>query len=511
VEKYTLLYSNHLIEIVENIEYKVKKTLKDIYNYFYLIYNNGTTYYINYNYIENFKKNYSFCLNYSTLLNKSNDNESQEIFNNISEIINIIYENCSNNNSDIIDFSFDIKVNFILEKQNNCTDILKELNYISYYNETIDFLYCYKNNFYNYSIFYFNKFIDIYYNDLYDILNKIIHEIRINYMDEYFLSNYLEENFQIEGYHEIESEKISYYLQDIEDNINYLNVLKKDNIYDFIFNLLISNFNSSYYNLLNNFIVNELVDNLTILINKKIELQLDYILKKIKDEYNYYLLILNKTNTIGISSKIAFISLYKKFNDILNETFSYFIEDIYFYFDLFFKENKRNFRNNFINYYIKNKNQYNININELSNYINELIIDKKFNITLDLISNELIYNLLFDKIKNNLNISVISKKDILFTEIKKMQINIEKVLNNKETKYLPNNMLVINDLLTNFTEIVNNQNNRFILKISNKTFNLLYDFINYDLEPPLIIIKDTYNKIEEILLNKLLKKNRIIS
>ena len=67
-------------------------------------------------------------------------------------------------------------------------------------------------------------------------------------------------------------------------------------------------------------------------------------------------------------------------------------------------------------------------------------------------------------------------------------------------------MLVINDLLTNFTEIVNKQNNRFILKISNKTFNLLYDFFNYDLEPPLILIRDAYNKIEEILLNKLLKK-----
>ena len=505
VENYTLLFSNHLIEIVENIEYNVKKNLEDIYNYFYLIYNNETTYYINYNFIENFKKNYTFCLNYSTLLNKSNDNENQEIFNNISEIINIIYENCSNNNSDIIIFSFDMKVNFILEKKNNCTNILKELKYISYYNETVDFLNCYKNNFYNYSIIYFNKFIDIYYNDLYDILNKIIHEITINYIDEYFLSSYLEENFQIE-YHEIESEKILYYLQDIEDNVNYLNVLKKDNINDFIFNLLISNFNSSYYNLLNNFIVNELVDNLTILINKKIELQLDYILKKIKDEYNYYLLILNKVDTIGISSKIAFINLYKKFNDALNETLSYFIEDIYFYLDIIYKENKKNFRNSFINYYIKNKNKYDININDLSNFINELIIDKKFNKTLDSISNELIYNLLFDKIKNNLKNSVILKKDILFTEIKKMQINIEKILNNKETKYLPNNMQVINDLLTNFTEIVNKQNNRFILKISNKTFNLLYDFINFDLEPPLLLIKDTYNKIEEILLNKLLKK-----
>ena len=506
VENYTLLYSNHLIEIVENIEYNVKKNLEDIYNYFYLIYNNGTTYYINDNFIENFKKNYTFCLNYSTLLNKSNDNENKEIFNNISEIINIIYENCSNNNSDTIIFSFDIKVNFILEKKNNCTDILKDFNYISYYNETIDFLNCYKNNFYNYSIIYFNKFFDIYYNDLYYILNKIIHEIRIHYIDEYFLSNYLEENFQIEVYQEMESEKISYYLQDIEDNINYLNVLKKDNIYNFIFNLLISNFNSSYYNLLNNFIVNELVDNLTILINKKIELQLDYILKKIKDEYNYYLLILNKTDAIGISSKIAFINLYKKFNDALNETLSYFIEDIYFYLDIIYKENKKNFRNSFINYYINNKNKYDIDINELSNFINELIIDKKFNKTLDSILNELIYNLLFDKIKNNLKNSVILKKDILFTEIKEMQIGIEKILNNKETKYLPNNMLVINNLLTNFTEIVNKQNNRFILKISNKTFNLLYDFINYDLEPPLILIKDTYNKIEEILLNKLLKK-----
>ena len=62
----------------------------------------------------------------------------------------------------------------------------------------------------------------------------------------------------------------------------------------------------------------------------------------------YYLIILNTTDELGYSSKMALINLYEKINIKLNETMFYLFEDdINFYLDLFFRENKKMFRNYF--------------------------------------------------------------------------------------------------------------------------------------------------------------------
>ena len=95
------------------------------------------------------------------------------------------------------------------------------------------------------------------------------------------------------------------------------------------------------------------------------------------------------------------------------------------------------------------------------------------------------------KLKNYLN------------EINAFQYNIEYILINIETKDLPYDMVIINELINNFTEILNSQNNQFLFRISNKAFNFTYNFIHDDLEPPLILIKNNYNKIEETILNDL--------
>ena len=61
------------------------------------------------------------------------------------------------------------------------------------------------------------------------------------------------------------------------------------------------------------------------------------------------------------------------------------------------------------------------------------------------------------------------------------------------------------EIIINYNEVVNNQNNRFLFKISEIPFNFTYEFINDDLKPPLISIKKLYNSIEEKLLNKLIE------
>ncbi len=61
----------------------------------------------------------------------------------------------------------------------------------------------------------------------------------------------------------------------------------------------------------------------------------------------------------------------------------------------------------------------------------------------------------------------------------------------------------INAIITNYSIIVNNQNNHYYLNISDSPFNQLSFFINNYLEPPLALIKNNYNNIEQKLLDKI--------
>ena len=105
---------------------------------------------------------------------------------------------------------------------------------------------------------------------------------------------FLENNFELESYEELDLLDISYNFVGIEGIINYMNHLNNDEYKICLYNLLIECFNCSYSNLINNFILNELIENITILINNRFELYIEYITLKIIDEYDYYLLIYMK-------------------------------------------------------------------------------------------------------------------------------------------------------------------------------------------------------------------------
>ena len=67
---------------------------------------------------------------------------------------------------------------------------------------------------------------------------------------------------------------------------------------------MIESFNISYHDLFYNFVSDELINNIMIKINSKLELNFDYIYSKITDEFYYYLLLLNDTEELGNSLKI---------------------------------------------------------------------------------------------------------------------------------------------------------------------------------------------------------------
>ena len=146
-------------------------------------------------------------------------------------------------------------------------------------------------------------------------------------------------------------------------------------------------FNLSYSKMINNFIVDELIGNVSVLINNNIETQIDYITNKIINEYDYYQLLLNNIKVIGINNKNSFTNLYKNLFRKLNESIFYLVEDkIYLYLDLFNRKNKNIFKDNFIDFYVNNLNKYRINFNFISEIFHNIFLDKNCNKTPDSIS-----------------------------------------------------------------------------------------------------------------------------
>ena len=97
------------------------------------------------------------------------------------------------------------------------------------------------------------------------------------------------------------------------------------------------------------------------------------------------------------------------------------------------------------------------------------------------------------------------KIQLLFNNIKDIQYEIEEILNNITTNELPDDMAKINQIIVDYNILVKSQNNRYIFSFGERPFNLLNLFINNTLEPPLLLIKEMYNSIEERLLEEIIK------
>ena len=141
----------------------------------------------------------------------------------------------------------------------------------------------------------------------------------------------------------------------------------------------------------------------------------------------------------------------------------------------------------------------------MSKFLDELIYDREFNNTLDEISKSIMENIILQTIKDKMNESINKKVNNLYNKIELCKEKITEILNKKLITDYPEEMKIINELIMNYTEIVNNQNNHYLLKISEKPFNLLYDLVHNHLEPPLELIKEKYNTIEERLLNEIIR------
>ena len=485
---HSYLFHNSINNIINNLQYNKRAYFKEIVNIFSKKYDFSLIN-ISYDLGENLKifmerefNDYEFAYIYDYV----------EIFeNSTSSFINKILFNLNN-----------LEINTIYI-YNNIFDELNSIYRVNNSNSTDNKNTELENN----NTIYLNDFNNKYKNKLDNIINNLISKIKNNIIDDHFIVEFLEkENYKLDSYENITLSDMSNNFENIESIIYYLNNIKTDEYKNYLYNLLITSFNSSYTNLINNFITNELIDNINIIINNKLELYIEHMTKKLKNEYNYYLFLLNNTKDLGYSSKMAFINLYIKLKEAINETIYYNIEyEINYYLDLFYKENKNLFLNNYLNYYINNLNKYDIKVFNLNQFLNEIIYDKKFNLTIKDISNKLINNDIFKIIKNEINSTLIVKLQKIYDLCDDFEINIKSILDNKIIKDFPEDMYNLNELINNYIQIIDNQKNHYIFKIGKNPYILINNFINNNLSPPLNRIKTKYNIIEETLLNEIEK------
>jgi hypothetical protein len=339
-----------------------------------------------------------------------------------------------------------------------------------------------------------------------DIKRRIKSKININYLDENYMEKYFRSNYKLQNYKKnIDIDDLSFVLE-FKDEIQSQREKEDIEYQKFLTNLLIESFNNSYYNFSNQFLKQQIVNNLNISINYKIEVLIDYIIEKIKKEYNYYSLLLDQTDELGKTSKIAVTNLYLDFNNNLNEIINEFVENI---FDLnlpiFYQDIKNTFRNNFLNYYYKEENEYNIKIFNLNKYFKEIILNDTFNNSLNSLSDTIINKVINEEIKQTINNLINTKIKSLKELISDISKNISKILNNKFENSINENMTKIYNLIVEYSEIIKRQNNKFIFEPNDNLTSLSDDFFINILGPPLTVIKEKYNSIETDLLNQLIE------
>jgi len=196
------------------------------------------------------------------------------------------------------------------------------------------------------------------------------------------------------------------------------------------------------------------------------------------------------------------LDLYNKLNETINE----FVENVFdLNLPLFYQNIKNSFRNNFLNYYYKEENEYKIKIFNLNKYFKEIILNDSFNNSLNKLSDIIINEVINEEIKEIINNLVNTKIKSLKELISDIRNNISKILGIKSEKSINENMTIFNNLIVEYNEIIKSQNEKYIFEPNDNLTNLTDDFFINILGPPLLIIKEKYNSIETDLLNQIIE------
>ena len=481
-ENYTDIYIDYLLNDISILRKNITFQIKDIYNTFYDKLKRNISEFLTYDYINELNNNKSFCSNYS--MDKIEEYKNEDKIN---------YEKYIN---------YTILLQNITNSTNYTDYITEDIEEVIFINKTNNLLICHENKYYNYKVKIIEDFDEIYKNDLEINIQNLTSIIERRIIDETYLYYFLLDEINFEEYNLI-LDDISIVFDDIKDLNFYIDNIKEKDYRNELENSLFINYKNSYTKYINDYILNNILSNIDILINERIMIQINFIKNKILGDFDYFKLILNDTNLIGTTTKKAFNQLYEnlkqKINSIINEE----IENIlYDNLNLFYKKNSKLFRNNFLNYYVNNNNK-NVSIYKFNEFIYDIMKEISFNKTLDEITNSIFDSIIIETIKNRINDTLYKNIENFFIIIDDIKIEMNNILNNIQDKEVPNDMNNTVNLIDEYNELVKSQNTKFIFIVSEKPFQIISVFIEDYLEPPLIEIKNQYNSIEIELLNKI--------
>ena len=486
------IYLNKLLNDIPIIKNFIKNKFNSIINNFNK-YIKSKINIVEKDYIEKIKNNNSICLKYYSDLDLFLSNDLNNT--NITESDDYIINNCTNEGI----------INSLLNNSHNDTCLnISGINATFYYSKfSILFSDCIKNNFYNYSYIIINSFEEEDKNNLDEIISNISNTLISNMIDENYLINYLK-NYCLENYSlEINMNDYKTYFEDIEDMNFYINNKREPEFKNLMYNILIQSFNISYTNKINTYITNEAINKINFLINDKLNIFIDYLSNKLKNDFEYYSFLLDKIEELGNSSKSSILNIFSEMPKKLNESIYYLIEDeIFYYIDIIFRDNKNIFINNFLKFYTNEEYHFNLSIYKIEDYVKEMISDRKFNKSLNDISSNLIEGIK-NQIKNNIRSETLVKMNSFITQCDFIYNQIKIKLNQVKTNKLPDEMNTLVQLLNNYSLLLEKQNNRFSFSIGKRPFDELNIFISQEIEPPLSLILIKYNSIEEDLLNRI--------
>ena len=430
-------------------------------------------------------------INYINYINKSTGYNSTGINEEIIQEMNILNDYLSN----LCEEAFNQEIKFINETA-IILDCVNNLYYTNYLNMT-----------------FFNNFNEEISHNLSEISDKYKDIINSFYVGTEFIEDYIiSSNYiKLENYENFPTKYLITNIENFNDMSEYIQYDCEIKYNNYMKQTLIEIFNNSFTEFMKNAISGDIEDNFLFYVFSKIEINIKYIIEKVQNETDYYTLLLNKTKELGITSKKALISLYDYIGDRVNKSLQYQIEDyigdniIFFY-----RENKFLFRDYFINYYLKNSNKmFNVdNIFNLRSILHEFIVSRDFNKSLDNISKDLWNIWLIDNLNNKIQKILDSTISNLTAILKQQQNIIIRELENVETAELYESMLLLAEMIDNYTALVNEQNNRFKFIVSNSPMEKFSNFSSNYLEPPLSEIKEYYDMIQNELLKKI---NEIVS
>ena len=346
-----------------------------------------------------------------------------------------------------------------------------------------------------YSIFEYNN----------EILNSIIFNITniiYNLGNNDYLFDYLNNVIELSNY-SITLNDMTSLFKSFDDYTAYINYNKNKEYKDFLNSSLIIYFNESYTKFINNYISEILLSNIDILIDERIISEINIFQNKLSDDFDYFNISINKNN-VSDSTRSALSNLYYELKIKINETIIEYLDKYLFYnFDQFIRNNAVVFREKFLSFYSDNNYKKNF-IFKSDEFIFEIIKEPSFNGTLNNIYYNIFNKTLKDKINLKLNQNLYTKLNKFYQLLDSKKRKIDELLN--ERKALPTNDDMIKNKILYYNLKIASFNSKYTFYFSNRAFENINYFINDYLNPPLIQIKNQYNKIEKELLDQSIEK-----